>query len=126
MKKVILYMLGVLMAVLTVVVSSGISISFMRCHFSGKIAFNEKCISHEADHKAETIIHQNCCDFGSLDFNIDIKNPELELVSSIQAPMLFEINEVIPRKSLAQKTQFSFLDQYLPPPSQVDLQIFII
>lgn len=121
------YTLSLIMAALTVITSSGMSFSVMRCHVSGKTSFNDTCAAHQADGKSgAAIIHQNCCDFGSYELNIEL-NKEKELqFSTVFLPVLYELNSIVNFDAdinTFKLVRFVFLR---PPPALAQLQVFII
>lgn len=125
MKKVLTSALSVFMALLLVITSSGMSVSFMRCHFSGRTTIGTQCEAHTADKQKDwPIVHQSCCDSGSLDMDVKLgMEKELEL-DQVFAPILYIIQLPILIYN-NNRHVLGGLDHYIPPhPELALLQVF--
>jgi len=125
-KKVLTNSLSLIMVLMTIVSSSGMSISFMRCHISGKTSLNKKCSKHELDRNTSgPILHQNCCEFGSYVFDAELKKDSEFELGKVVFPVLFVLNE--PQvKDNEYSSELSAVHHDLPPPHLSELQVFII
>ncbi len=125
MKKVLTSALSVFMALMLVITSSGMSVSFMRCHFSGKTIIGAQCEAHSSDQqKANPIVHQSCCDTGSFDLNVKLGTEKELEIEQVLAPVLFSIQLPILSFSVNQPG-LSKLGDYIPfHPELSVLQVF--